>query len=77
MTFEKMEEMMKKPYGHLVLKISEKKKNEFTEKQYQEERIKYLSLMHLAVDLNDKSLYSHWCEAYENVEKKWQQKEAT
>lgn len=77
MNFEDFKEMMNKPTGYLILRIKGEKKKEFTKKEYEYERSKYLSLMHLAVNINNKTMYDEWCEMYESLEKKWQQKEAT
>ena len=69
MTFEDLENMMEKPHGYLMIRMNGKKK--YDQKDYEYERSKYLSLMHLAVNLNDKELYAQWCQAYENTEAKW------
>ena len=69
MSLEDLEHMMQSGNGYLMLRVQDYEKEEQLVESYDSKREKYLSLMHLALDLNQKSLFEYWGKLYEAIEK--------
>lgn len=76
MSLSDLEKMMNQSSGYLLLRLEGEKKKELTKKEYETQREKYLSLMHLAVNIGHESIYNEWYEIYQQLEEEWKQKEA-
>lgn len=76
MSFVDFVHMLETPRGYLMLRMKGCKTKDFTQEEYDYECNKYLNLMHLAVDMNNKPLYMEWYKTYKEIEQRQPKKEA-